>query len=126
MTVTDLEAPGAHLAHMEEETTEEAAGVQWGALAAVQRLLGNHGVSSCLAQSISLNLVGPHPISPRRWYSPELIVASSQGWRDATVRIGPRSGCYFVTIRNRTGLETVREAQQAANLILAARRGSAA
>ncbi|MER5643963.1 hypothetical protein [Streptosporangium sp. NPDC002524] len=110
----------------DDEVTKETAEEYGEALAVVQRLLRAQGIRSCLFRTISLKLLGSGGPHPYRWRTPELVVANSRGSRDATVRVGPRSGCYFVTIRNRTGLETVREPQKVADLILASRRGSAA
>ncbi|WP_436759503.1 hypothetical protein [Streptosporangium sp. V21-05] len=58
-------------------------------------------------------------------YPPELAVIAPGGRREATVTMGPRSGCYLVSLRNGTDPQTVRSEhpEQVVKLILAARSG---
>jgi hypothetical protein len=112
--------------HENEEVTDATAAKHDKALAVVQRLLSVQGVRSCLVHTISLKLVGdgrPYPLGQRRRLAPELVVTGSQGRRDATVSVGPRSGCYLVSLRNGPGPETERDLQQVVDLILTVRSG---
>ncbi|MET8340271.1 hypothetical protein [Streptosporangium canum] len=61
-----------------------------------------------------------------RRYPPELTVTGSQGWCDATVTVGPRSGCYLVSLRNGSDLQKVRgeQPEKVVDLILAVERRS--
>ncbi|MEV6859811.1 hypothetical protein AB0M44_02205 [Streptosporangium subroseum] len=109
--------------HEDEEVTDATAAKHDAALAVVQRLLSVRGVRSCLVHTISLELFGdgrPYPLGRRRQLAPELAVVGSPGRRDATVSVGPRSGCYLVSLGNGPSLETVREPQQVVDLILTA------
>ncbi|MGJ6970036.1 hypothetical protein ACSDR0_50095 [Streptosporangium sp. G11] len=104
------------------------------ALAVVQRLLTEHGIRAHRHNTISLGLYGNHvdlPTWPNRpdsrtWvkrHPPELTVKGPQGWRDVTVTVGPRSGCYLVSIRNGSDLQAVGQGQpeKVVDLILAVR-----
>ncbi|WP_449066675.1 hypothetical protein [Planomonospora algeriensis] len=105
------------------------------ALAVVHRLLAERGIRARRHHTISLGLFGDHAggIWPDRslrryWldrYPPELTVTGPQGGRDATVTMGPRSGCYLVSLRNGPDLETVRSEQpeRVADLIATAMTG---
>lgn len=97
------------------------------ALAAVRQLLKGCGVRSYAVQTIGLKLSGPdgRPIAYGRpdLHSPELIVHEGDGSVVATVTIGPRSGCYLVTLRNGVGLQKARKPQHVADLILTAQPG---
>ncbi|MFF3444594.1 hypothetical protein [Streptosporangium sp. NPDC002721] len=117
-----------------EVITDAAAESQDRALAVVQRLLTEHGIRAHRHNTISLGLYGNHvdlPTWPNRpdsrtWmkrHPPELAVIGPQGWRDITVTVGPRSGCYLVSIRNGPELEAVGQEQpeKVVDLILAAR-----
>ncbi|WP_371781670.1 helix-turn-helix domain-containing protein [Streptosporangium subroseum] len=66
----------------------------------------------------------PYPLGQRARFAPELSVTGSQGWRDATVVVGPRSSSYLVSIRNGPDLLTVREPEQVAQMILTTPPGS--
>ncbi|MEV6866289.1 hypothetical protein AB0M44_35505 [Streptosporangium subroseum] len=104
------------------------------ALAVVQGLLIERGIRAHRHNTISLGLYGSHldfPTWPNRpafrsWmnrHPPELTVIGPQGWRDVTVTMGLRSGCYLVSIRNGPDLQAVRPEQpeKVVALILAAR-----
>ncbi|WP_433366886.1 hypothetical protein [Streptosporangium sp. CA-115845] len=97
------------------------------ALAIVQQLLKARGIRSYAVHTIGLKLTGddgrPIPLEKPKRHVPELVVHNDVGWVDATVTIGPRSGCYLVSLRNGPGLETVREPRQVADLILTAQPG---
>ncbi|WP_371783276.1 hypothetical protein [Streptosporangium subroseum] len=114
---------------------EVAAGNQDKALAVVQRLLKKRGIRARCHHRISLGLFAaredeagrPDELSLRSWmdrYPPELAVFGSQGWRDATVMVGPRSVCYLVAVRGDTGAEMIRceDPVKVVDLILAAGR----
>ncbi|WP_371780387.1 hypothetical protein [Streptosporangium subroseum] len=110
----------------DDEVSDATAEKHDKALAVVQRLLSVRGVRSCLVHTISLKLFGdgrPYPLGQRRRLAPELVVTGSQGRRGATVSVGPRSGCYLVSLRNGPGPETVRDPHQVVDLILTARSG---
>ncbi|MEV6861570.1 hypothetical protein AB0M44_11275 [Streptosporangium subroseum] len=97
-----------------------------GALANVQRLLKREGIRSFSVRPIDLKLIstgGPYPMGQSRWHAPELVIPSDAGWVAATVIMRPSSGCYPVSIRNGPDLQTVREPQQVADLILTAQPG---
>ncbi|MEV0758231.1 hypothetical protein [Streptosporangium sp. NPDC050280] len=117
-----------------EVITDAAAESQDRALAVVQRLLTERGIRAHLHTTISLGLYGNHldlPTWPNRpasrtWlnrHPPELAVLGPQGWRDVTVTVGSRSGCYLVSIRNGPDLQAVGQEQpeKVVDLILAAR-----
>ncbi|GAA0825463.1 hypothetical protein GCM10009525_18550 [Streptosporangium amethystogenes subsp. fukuiense] len=117
-----------------ETITDATAESQDEALAVVQRLLTERGIRSHRHNTISLGLYGSHldlPTWPNRpdsrtWmkrHPPELAVIGPQGWRDATVTVGSRSGCYLVSIRNGPDLQAVGQEQpeKVVDLILAAR-----
>ncbi|WP_329428871.1 hypothetical protein OG339_06355 [Streptosporangium sp. NBC_01495] len=63
----------------------------------------------------------PIQLGEAKRYAPELVVHSDAG-RVATVTMGARSGCYLVSLPG-SDLQTVREPQQVADLILTARPG---
>ncbi|MDP9843228.1 hypothetical protein [Streptosporangium lutulentum] len=91
------------------------------ALANVQRLLKDAGIHSYSVRTVGLKLLGsggPYPIGHIRWHVPELFVRSDAGWLIATVTMGTRSGCYLVSVPGGTGLQTAREPEQVAHLIL--------
>lgn len=117
-----------------EVITDATAESQDRALAVVQRLLTEHGIRAHRHNTISLGLYGNHvdlPTWPNRpdsrtWvkrHPPELAVIGPHGWRDITVTMGSRSGCYLVSIRNGPDLQTVGQEQpeKVVDLILAAR-----
>ncbi|WP_371784664.1 hypothetical protein [Streptosporangium subroseum] len=109
--------------HEDEEVTDSMAEKHDKALAVVQRLLSVRGVRSYVVHTISLKIFGdgrPYPLGQRGRFAPELVVAGPPGWR-ATVIVGSRSGCYLVSIRNGPDLQTVREPQRVADLLLTAR-----
>ncbi|MEV6868270.1 hypothetical protein AB0M44_45730 [Streptosporangium subroseum] len=111
--------------HEDEEVSDATAEKHDKALACVQRLLSVRGVRSYVLHTVTLKLFGdgrPYPLEQRRRLAPELTVIGSQGWCDATVSVGPRSGCYLVSLDGR-GLETLREPQRVVDLILASRSG---
>lgn len=58
-------------------------------------------------------------------HPPELAVIGPQGWRDATVTVGQRSGSYMLAVRGGPALQTVRSEhpEQVVALIIAARSG---
>ncbi|WP_440073807.1 hypothetical protein [Streptosporangium sp. OZ121] len=102
------------------------------ALAVVQRLLIERGIRAHRHHTISLGLFAnsavawPDQPPLRSWmerHPPELTVKGPQGWCEATVTMGPRSGCYLVSIRNGADLQTVRQEhpEKVVDLILAAR-----
>ncbi|MFJ2031560.1 hypothetical protein [Streptosporangium sp. NPDC087985] len=102
-----------------------------GALAAVQRLLKVRGVRSYVVHTIALKLPGdgrPFLLGERKRYAPELVVRSDAGGVAATVTMGPRSGCYLVSIPNGPDLQAVRSGhpEKVVNLVLAAQPGGRA
>lgn len=110
--------------------TEEHAENQERALAVVQRLLQERGVRAHRHSTIILEL----SVTGRQWpdppvqssverQPPELAVIGPQGWRDATVTVGQRSGSYMVSVRGGPALQTVRSEhpEQVVDLIIAAR-----
>ncbi|MDP9866354.1 MULTISPECIES: hypothetical protein [Streptosporangium] len=116
---------------VDEVTAEE----QDKALAVVQRLLRERGIRARCHHKITLGLISdgeapwPDRASMQSWlkrYSPELVVTGSQGWCDATVSVGPRSGCYLVALRDESGLQKVRgeHPEKVVDLILAVERRS--
>ncbi|MGW2200192.1 hypothetical protein ACWCSH_48760 [Streptosporangium sp. NPDC001682] len=138
MRVTQAETEGQNENQRGDEygetITDATAESQDEALAVVQRLLTERGIRSHRHNTISLGLYGNHldlPTWPNRpdsrtWmkrHPPELTVIGPQGWRDVTVTMGPRSGCYLVSIRNGPDLQTVRQGQpeKVVDLIVAAR-----
>jgi hypothetical protein len=102
------------------------------ALAVVQRLLTERGIRAHRHHTISLGLFAnsaaawpdqpPLPSWMER-HPPELTVKGPQGWGEATVTMGPRSGSYLVSLRNGSDLQTVRSEhpQRVVKLIFAAR-----
>lgn len=117
--------PGA----IDEATAED----QGKALAMVQRLLRERGIRAWCQHTISLGLFADRtdevtwPDRPafRSWldrYPPELTVIGPQGCCDVTVTMGPRSGCYLVSLRSTTDPQIVRSEhpEQVVDLILAA------
>jgi hypothetical protein len=107
--------------HEADEVTDATAEKHSQALADVQRVLRARGARSLIVNTVSLALFGdgrPYPLGKRRRFAPELSVTGSQGRRDATVSVGPRSGSYLVSIRNGPDPETVREPERVADLIL--------
>ncbi|GAA4235325.1 hypothetical protein FHR32_006740 [Streptosporangium album] len=111
---------------------EATAEIQDKALAVVQRLLKDRGIHARCHHTISLGLFASReaawPDKPplRSWmdrYPPELAVAGPQGWRDATVTVGPRSGHYLVSLRNGPDLQKVRSdrPEKVVDLILSVR-----
>jgi hypothetical protein len=115
--------------HSEEVVSDETAESRGRSLIVVQRLLRAQGIRSYTIYTVNLKLFGngrPAPLGQRTRLAPELRVTDPQGWRDATVTVGPRSGCYLVSLRNGPNLQTVREPQQVADLILGARPGGRA
>ncbi|WP_440069777.1 hypothetical protein [Streptosporangium sp. OZ121] len=102
------------------------------ALAVVQRLLNERGIRAHRHHTISLGLfansAAAWPDQPplRSWmerHPPELTVKGPQGWRMATVTMGPRSGSYLVSLRDSSDLQAVRSEhpEQVVALIVAAR-----
>ncbi|MEV6863105.1 hypothetical protein AB0M44_19145 [Streptosporangium subroseum] len=105
-------------------------------MAIVQRLLKERGIRAQCHHMISLGLFAgredaatwPNRPPLRSWvdrYPPELAVTGPQGWCDATVTMGPRSGCYLVSFRDGPDLQTVRSEhpELVVDLILSARSG---
>lgn len=103
------------------------------ALAVVQRLLQERGIRARCHHTIGLGLyanrmdgvVWPDRPALRSWlerYPPELIVTDPRGREEATVTIGPRSGCYLVCLRDDPEPRTVGEERPegVVELILAA------
>ncbi|GAA2867516.1 hypothetical protein GCM10010517_27120 [Streptosporangium fragile] len=97
------------------------------ALVTVQRLLIERGIRAHRHHTISLRFASDRPASrwPRSWtdrHPPELAVIGPQGGREATVTVGPRSGCYLVSLRNGPDLQAVKREhpEQVVELILAA------
>jgi hypothetical protein len=103
------------------------------ALAVVQLLLIERGIRARRHQTICLSLYGnrldalicpdrPHPRSRLDRYPPELAVIGPEGRRTAVVTVGPRSGCYLVSLRGGSDLPAVRRAhpERVVELILAA------
>ncbi|WP_440104572.1 hypothetical protein [Streptosporangium sp. H16] len=126
----------AHFQSALEETIDESTAASHDqALCAVQRLLTERGIRAQRHTTISLGLYGDH-LNPPNWpnrpdsrswmnrHPPELAVTGPQGWRDVTVTVGSRSGCYLVSIRNGPDLQTVgrEHPEKVVDLILAARR----
>ncbi|MEV4753269.1 hypothetical protein ACFPKZ_13385 [Streptosporangium amethystogenes subsp. fukuiense] len=111
-----------------EECSDATAEKHAGALGAVQQLLKVEGVHSYAVHTIGLKLSGeegrPILLGKPKLYAPELVVCGGAGSVTATVTMGARSGCYLVSLRDGPDLQTVREPQQVANLILTARPGS--
>ncbi|MGW4421982.1 hypothetical protein [Streptosporangium sp. NPDC004631] len=104
----------------DETVTEATAEKQDRALAVVQRLLQERGIRSRCHHTIGLRLhanrmdgvVWPDRPALRSWlerYPPELIVTGPPSRGEATVTIGPRSGCYLVCLRDAPGPRTVGE-----------------
>jgi hypothetical protein len=102
------------------------------ALAVVQRLLTERGIRAHRHHTISLGLfansAAAWPDQPplRSWmerHPPELTVKGPQGWCEATVTMGARSGSYLVSLRNGSDLQAVRSEhpEKVVDLILAAR-----
>ncbi|GAA4209140.1 hypothetical protein GCM10022252_75210 [Streptosporangium oxazolinicum] len=94
------------------------------ALAAVRQLLEERGFRSYPVQTITLKLSDngrPITYGLPDMHEPELVVRGD-GAVTATVSMGERSGCYLVSLRGGP-VHTAREAQEAADLILAARPG---
>lgn len=115
----------------EKEISDATAEKYDGALAAVQRLLKIRGVRSYVVHTIVLRLFSdgrPFPLGQCERHAPELVVRSDAGWVASTVTVGPRSGCYLVSIPNGPDLQTVRSGhpEKVANLILAAQPGERA
>lgn len=117
-----------------ETITDAVAESQDRALVIVQRLLIERGIRAHHHSTISLGLYGNHEDLPtwpnrpdsRTWlkrHPPELAVIGPQGWRDVTVTVGSRSGCYLVSIRNGADLQAVKpeHPEKVVELILAAR-----
>ncbi|MEV6866976.1 hypothetical protein AB0M44_39040 [Streptosporangium subroseum] len=125
LTATELHADG----HADDEVSDARAEEHDRALAVVQRLLKDRGVRSFTVHTYGLKLFGDaRPLSRGglRRLAPELVVHRHAGWTVATVSVGSRSGSYLVSISNDPDLRTVREPQQVADLILAARPGGGA
>ncbi|MEV6864422.1 hypothetical protein AB0M44_25865 [Streptosporangium subroseum] len=121
-TVTEAHAGG----HEDDEVSDATAEKHDAALAAVQRLLKARGVRSYVVHTIVLRLFGdgrPYSLGQRRRCAPELTVHGDAGWMVDTVTMGPRSGCYLVSLRNGPGLETVRDPQRVVDMILSSRSG---
>lgn len=103
------------------------------ALAVVQRLLKAKGVRARRHHTISLGLFASRvdamawPDGPvlRSWlkrYPPELTVTGPQGWCEARVTVGARSGCYLVCLRNGPELRKVggKQPEKVVDLIMRA------
>ncbi|GAA4188332.1 hypothetical protein GCM10022252_23420 [Streptosporangium oxazolinicum] len=131
-TVSGAEADTAHAKRSAAEKHEEP-GISEAreekyndALADVQRLLRDYGVRSCAIRTFGLRLSDkrgrPIQLGETKRYVPELVVHGAAG-RVATVTMGPRSGCYLVSLREDPDPQAVREPRQVADLILAARSG---
>ncbi|GHE38589.1 hypothetical protein GCM10017673_46200 [Streptosporangium violaceochromogenes] len=103
------------------------------ALAVVQRLLREQGIRSRCHHVISLGLSAAREgeagavgaSGPSFWlerFPPELVVTGPQGWREATVTVGERSGVYLLALRDGPGLQKVRqgEPEKVAGLIAGA------
>ncbi|MFF3441538.1 hypothetical protein [Streptosporangium sp. NPDC002721] len=91
------------------------------ALAVVQRLLIERGIRAHRHHTINLGIFTTRPGAPSGpgrpgfrsrtdRHPPELTVIA-QGRRAATVTIGPRSGCYLVSVRSGLNLHAVRREQ---------------
>ncbi|WP_329430641.1 hypothetical protein OG339_22345 [Streptosporangium sp. NBC_01495] len=93
----------------------------------MRQLLKGYEVRSYPVQIISLRLSDdegrPIQLGEPELYAPELVVHEGDGSVTATVTIGPHSGCYLVSLRNGPDLQTVREPQQVADLILTTQPG---
>lgn len=109
-----MDNPRATRPHIDETAAEN----QDRALAVVQQLLKERGVRARCHHTINLRLLASRveetnwPDRPvlRSWlerYPPELEVIGPQGWREATVTMGPRSGFYLVSLRAGPGLQKV-------------------
>ncbi|MGW4423812.1 hypothetical protein [Streptosporangium sp. NPDC004631] len=100
------------------------------ALTVVQRLLRERGIRSRCHHTISLGLsavreggaactdgassVIASASGPSFWlerFPPELAVTGPQGWPEATVTIGVRSGAYLLSLRNGPDLQKVARAE---------------
>ncbi|MDP9848662.1 hypothetical protein [Streptosporangium lutulentum] len=97
-------------------------------LAVVQRLLKAREVRSRVVHTVDLKLFGdgrPYPLGHHILHAPELTVHDAAGSAAATVTMGPRSGCYLVSLRNGSDPQTVRRErpERVANLICAAQPG---
>ncbi|WP_440100002.1 hypothetical protein [Streptosporangium sp. H16] len=71
------------------------------ALAVVQQLLKVKDVHTHAVHAIALKSDEddkPWPPTQRTRRAPELVAHSRQGWEVATVTVGPRSGCYVVSL----------------------------
>lgn len=117
---------------------EVTANRQDAALIVVQALLRKQGIRARLEHTISLGLSAVHEggaactggassvvasaSGPSFWlerFPPELVVTGPQGWREATVTIGGRSGAYLLSLRDGPDLQKIRqtEPEKAADLI---------
>jgi hypothetical protein len=117
--------------HSDDPVTDATAERRDKALAVVQRLLKARGVRSYVVHTVELKLFGdgrPYFLGQRIRRAPELAVHNAAGWVVATVTMGPRSGCYLVSLRNGAALQAVRREQpeKAANLICTAQPGDGA
>ncbi|MER6826900.1 hypothetical protein ABT352_13025 [Streptosporangium sp. NPDC000563] len=89
-------------------------------------MLKTHGVRSYTVHTVGLKLSSegrPIPLGQLTLHSPELVVRGAAGSVAATVTMGARSGSYLVLVPGGGEPQTLREPQQVANLILAARLG---
>jgi hypothetical protein len=127
--VMDLTSPAAHSPEtLAEECNSATAEKHDRASATVQRVLKARGARSYIVHMHSLKLFGdgrPLPLGQLKRYTPELVIHSDAGWVIAVVTIGPRSGCYMVSIPRGPGIETVPSdrPERVANLVLAAQPG---
>ncbi len=91
------------------------------ALAVVQRLLIERGIRAHRHHTMSLGFFAARPGAPawpgraglgsRTDRRPPELAVIAQGRRAATVTIGPRSGCYLVSVRDGPNLYAVRREQ---------------
>ncbi|MEU8377611.1 hypothetical protein [Streptosporangium sp. NPDC048865] len=91
------------------------------ALAVVQRLLIERGIRAHRHHTINLGFFAARPgapgrparpgLHPRTDRHPPALTVMAQGRRAATVTIGPRSGCYLVSVRSGPNLHAVRREQ---------------
>jgi hypothetical protein len=115
----------------ENSVTDATAEQHDKALAAVQRLLKARGVRAYAVHTVGLTLFGTdglHLLGEHKRHAPELIVHNGAGRVVATVTMGPRSGCYLVSLWNGFDLRTVKREhpEKVADLILAIHSGKRA
>ncbi|MBT2229788.1 hypothetical protein [Nonomuraea sp. NEAU-A123] len=79
--------------------SEEKAVAQNAALDRVLKHLTAAGVHAELIKRLVVECeINPDPSAATFWHPPELKIYADEGWRVATISIGPRSGSYMVEL----------------------------